>query len=193
MNVLLLCLVAVALVSADKENCEKKCAKCPTIERGSCLAGVQKDGECQCCDVCSRFEGQKCDLKDAPFKHGQCGDGLECRTTEGGDICQCVWHEMVCGSNGQDYFNLCQLMASAVREGLQDTLEVSHIGPCEKEAKIVSPPKYVKNATNENVVLSCEAVGDPVPSIKWEVTKANGNVYEMPECLFFALHLFAVL
>ncbi|KAK3729061.1 hypothetical protein RRG08_005434 [Elysia crispata] len=181
MNVLLVCLVAVAVVSAaDEKKCEQKCAKCPVVERSSCLAGMQKDNECNCCDVCSRFEGQKCDKKGDKFEFGQCGDGLECKETAGGQICQCVWNEMVCGTNGEDYNNLCQLMAAAVREGLQDSLEVGHIGPCKNESRIVGPPKYIRNSTNENVVLTCEAIGNPVPNLKWEVTRSNGKTTEMP-------------
>lgn len=50
-----------------------------------------------------RFEGQKCDKKDAVYKHGHCGDGLECRSFGDDDICQCVWEEIICGSDGVTY------------------------------------------------------------------------------------------
>lgn len=180
MKLFLACLMVVAVVSAADDKCKSKCAKCPLVERSSCLAGMEKDHECNCCDVCSRFEGETCDLAKENYQHGQCGDGLHCKNTAGGQICQCVYSEMVCGTDGKDYNNLCQLMAAAVREGLQKTLEVDHVGPCKNESKIVGPPRYIKNNTDENVVLTCEAVGNPVPTLKWEVKRSNGKITEMP-------------
>lgn len=54
MKVLLLPLsLLVVIVSADK--CTEKCAKCETVERSECIAGMEKDPECGCCDVCSRY------------------------------------------------------------------------------------------------------------------------------------------
>lgn len=44
----------------------------------------------------------------------------------------------------------------------------------------MTKPEYVRNATNDNIVLTCEAVGFPTPIIKWSVTKSNGKTYEMP-------------
>ncbi|KAH9499158.1 hypothetical protein Btru_004290 [Bulinus truncatus] len=179
MKLILLTLSSVIfLVTADK--CKEKCAHCPAIERSECLAGMEKDHECGCCDVCSRFEGQKCDHKGAPFKHGQCGDGLECKSTPGGDLCQCQWDEIICGNDGVTYSNLCHLIAAAVRKNKQNTLEVKSVGPCDPGAKIVSKPEYIKNATNDNVVLSCEAIGFPTPTIRWIVTRANGKTYDVP-------------
>ncbi|XP_005097687.1 insulin-like growth factor-binding protein-related protein 1 [Aplysia californica] len=179
MKVLLVALsVALVVVYADK--CEEQCAQCPVLERSDCLAGVDKDPDCQCCDVCSRFEGQKCDMKDEKPKHGSCGDGLECKKARGGNICQCMWEEIICGTNGVTYSNLCQLMATAVRESKQDELEVKSVGPCEPGAKIITKPEYIKNTTNNNIVLSCEAIGFPVPTISWNVTRANSKTFTLP-------------
>lgn len=47
-------------------------------------------------------------------------------------------------------------------------------------AQIVSKPEYVRNTTNNNVVLSCEAIGFPTPSIHWIVTKANDKTFALP-------------
>jgi len=179
MKVLLLTLcVVVGAVFADQ--CEEKCANCPVLERSECLAGVDKDPVCGCCDVCSRFEGQTCDLKDEKAKHGSCGDGLDCKKTDGGNICQCLWEEIICGSDNVTYPNLCSLMAAAVRENKQDKLEVLSVGPCLPGAEIISPPEYVKNKTHNNVVLSCEAIGFPTPKITWVVTRANSKTFILP-------------
>jgi len=180
MKVLLVALsVALVVVYADK--CEEKCAQCPVLERTDCLAGVVKDHECNCCDVCSRFEGQQCDMKDAEkHEHGKCGDGLECRKTGRGNICQCLWEDIICGTDGVTYNNLCQLVAAAVTQGKKDVLQVKTLGPCEPGAQIITKPEYVKNTTNNNVVLTCEAIGYPTPTISWVVTRANHKTSHLP-------------
>ncbi|CAG5121163.1 unnamed protein product [Candidula unifasciata] len=179
MKVLLLAL-SMVMVAVTADKCTEKCAKCETVERSECLAGMGKDPECGCCDICSRFEGQKCDKNGAAYKHGHCGDGLDCKSVGDDDICQCVWDEIICGSDGVTYNNLCQMMAAAVRESKRDTMEVKSVGPCDPGAQIVTKPEYVKNSTNNNVVLSCEAIGFPTPSIHWVVTKANNKTFDMP-------------
>jgi len=179
MQLFLLVACAVAAVAVG-DKCEEYCKACPTLERSDCLAGVDKDPECGCCDVCSRFEGQKCDMDDAPAQHGKCGDGLECKPSRGGDICQCMWEEIICGTDGITYNNLCQLMASAVREKKAEKLEVKSMGPCEPGAHIITPPEYIKNMTHNNAVLACEAVGFPVPTISWIVTRANSKTFSLP-------------
>jgi len=173
--VLLAALVALTLA----ETCEEKCASCPALERSQCLAGVSKDAQCGCCDVCLQFEGEKCDLEGAAPKHGNCGDGLKCRKTAGGNVCQCLWEEIICGTDGKTYSNLCHLMSSSVRDGNLE-LEVKNVGPCEPKASIVTAPEYVKNATHSNVFLSCEAIGFPAPTIRWQVTRANAKTTDCP-------------
>lgn len=180
---ILLVTLAVFIASAVADKCEEKCASCKPLSRSECLAGVTKDGECQCCDVCARVEGQTCDMKDAEFKIGKCGYGLECKNVTGGrNLCQCVWDEIICGTDGVTYSNLCELMAAAVREGKQETLEVKSVGPCSPGAHIVTKPEYVRNTTNSNVVLFCEAIGFPTPTIHWELTRANKKTTMMPDC-----------
>jgi len=174
----LLCVLALVAV-AVADQCKEKCKSCPVLERSACLAGVDKDAECGCCDVCSRFEGEKCDMKKDTPKYGNCGDGLECRKTTGGNICQCLWEEIICGSDNQTYTNLCQLMATTVRSRAS-SIEVKSVGPCEPKARIVSKPEYVKNSTHLNVFLSCEAIGFPAPSIRWTVTNANKKTTDCP-------------
>ncbi|CAL1526015.1 unnamed protein product [Lymnaea stagnalis] len=180
MNIFLLVLSLVVL-STFADKCTEKCDKCEEVNRQECLAGLEMDRECGCCEICSRYEGQTCDVPNAPFKHGRCGDGLECRTTSTGSLCQCVWEEIICGSDGVTYNNLCQLIAAAVRENKHDQLEVKSVGPCEPgSAKIVTKPEYVRNPAMDNVTLACEAIGYPTPIIRWTVTKANGKTYDMP-------------
>jgi len=179
MKVFLLALSLAVVVYADT-NCEEKCKSCPVLERSECLAGVDKDAECGCCDVCSRFEGQKCDMKNDEPKHGSCGDGLECKKTRGGNICQCLWHDILCGDDGVTYPNLCQLMATQVRHPEKMKVEVKTVGPCEPGAQIITPPEYVKNNTHNNVVLTCEAIGFPTPNITWTVKRANSQTIQLP-------------
>lgn len=176
MKVLLVLFVALAVAFADK--CADKCANCPKLERSECLAGIDKDPECHCCEVCSRLEGQTCDLKDEQSKHGSCGDGLDCKKTPAGNVCHCHWEGIICGSDGVTYNNLCQLLATAVRE--ERKLEAKFNGPCDKGAQITTKPGYLKNATHNNIVLTCEAIGFPTPTITWNVTNANKKTFALP-------------
>lgn len=161
------------------EKCKKQCESCPVLERSACLAGVDKDPECGCCDVCARFEGEKCDLHAHRPQHGSCGDGLTCKSVRGGAICQCLWEEIICGTDNKTYTNLCQLMSSSVREGTTD-LQVKSLGPCDPGAYIISKPVSVKNHTHTNIVLSCEAIGFPAPTITWKITRANSKTFDCP-------------
>jgi hypothetical protein len=179
MRVILLAL-ALFVMTVASDKCEERCAKCAVVERSECLAGMEKDPECGCCDICSRFEGQKCDMKDTPFKFGHCGDGLECTAIGDDNICQCAWVEIICGSDNVTYDNLCQMMAAAVRESKRQTMEVKSRGPCDPGAQIITKPEYVRNTTENTVVLSCEAIGYPTPVIRWVVTKANNKTFDMP-------------
>lgn len=166
----------VAVVTAAKRcpACDVK--TCAPLNSGECLAGIMKD-ECNCCDVCGKLEGEPCDdsVRDP------CGDGLECRRTVGPiKICQCKFEEILCGSDGKTYSNLCQLMAAAVREQVTDTLIVKSVGPCDPGARIVSRPEYVRNRTNTDIVLQCEAIGMPSPSMAWIFTRADNQTYHLP-------------
>ena len=50
-----------------------------------------------------RFEGEKCDLHAHRPQHGSCGDGLTCKKVQGGAICQCLWDEIICGTDNKTY------------------------------------------------------------------------------------------
>lgn len=161
---------------------KKKCSPCdpeacPKLNGANCMAGTTKD-ECGCCDVCAKLEGEAC---DTGADHDPCGDGLECRdTVSTGPICQCHFQEIVCGSDGKSYTNLCQLLATAVRERRTNTLNLKRGGPCEPGARIVTKPEYVRNHTTSNVVLQCEAMGMPTPSMAWVFTRADNQTYNVP-------------
>nr|UMA82397.1 venom-related protein insulin-like growth factor binding protein [Conus ebraeus]UMA82672.1 venom-related protein insulin-like growth factor binding protein [Conus ebraeus] len=160
----------------------KKCPTCdpeacPKLNGANCLAGTTKD-ECGCCDVCAKLEGEACDIS---AENDPCGDGLQCRDAEGtGPICQCRFQEIMCGSDNKTYTNLCQLLTTAVRERRTNTLNVKRVGPCEPGARIVTKPEYVRNHTKSNVVLQCEAMGLPTPSMTWVFTRADNQTYNVP-------------
>jgi len=149
---------------------------CPKLTPGNCLAGTTKD-HCGCCDVCAKLEGQPCNID----RNDECGDGLSCRDeTKNGAICQCRFQEIVCGSDNKTYSNLCQLMAAGVRNHQTNTLQVKASGPCEPGATIVTKPEYVRNHSDSNVVLQCEAMGKPSPSMAWVFTRADNKTFNLP-------------
>ena len=41
-------------------------------------------------------------------------------------------------------------------------------------------PEYVRNHTNSNVVLQCEAMGLPTPSMAWIFTRADNQTFNLP-------------
>ena len=41
-------------------------------------------------------------------------------------------------------------------------------------------PEYVRNHTNTNVVLQCEAMGLPTPSMAWIFTRADNQTFNLP-------------
>ncbi|KAK7109287.1 insulin-like growth factor-binding protein-related protein 1 [Littorina saxatilis] len=166
--------LAVAMAAKKCPVCDPEA--CPALNGANCLAGTTKD-DCGCCDICARLEGRPCNI-DA---NDQCGDGLECRESEStGAICLCKFQEILCGSDNKTYSNLCQLMATAVREQRTNTLNVKSVGPCEPGATIVTKPEYVRNHTDSNVVLQCEAMGLPTPSMAWVFTRADNQTFNLP-------------
>lgn len=177
-----LVLTVMAAVAGTGSLANPKCGPCDRqaclkVNAATCLAGITKD-QCQCCDVCAKLEGQLCDIAS---DYDMCGDGLECReSSDTGSICQCKFQEILCGSDNKTYSNLCQLMATAVREQRTNTLQVQSVGPCEPGARIVTKPDYVRNRTDSNVVLQCEAMGLPTPSMTWVFTRADNQTFNLP-------------
>ena len=153
-----------------------------------CPAGFAID-RCGCCEVCAKQEFELCDhpsVYTAPgVYHGKCGSNLECKLRDdlkAGDpaeaICICMRDETVCGSDDKTYENICQLSASAAKQGISIT--VKNKGPCQAAPEIVGKPENAKDRVGENVALICEATGYPIPAIEWTWTRVDGKVEFLP-------------
>lgn len=170
-------MAAVLAMAAAAKRCPKcDIEKCPELDQGTCLSGTVKD-DCDCCLVCGKMEGEPCNLN----KRDQCGHGLVCKdATSTGAVCHCQFQEILCGTDGKTYTNLCQLSAAAVREQKTNTLRIEKMGPCSPGAKIVTKPEYVRNHTDSNVVLQCEAMGFPSPVMNWGFVNAANQSFNLP-------------
>jgi hypothetical protein len=142
---------------------------------------------CGCCEVCAKAEYELCDHADLPpARHGlygACGENLECKLrTDLKDVkealCYCTMQEVLCGTDGQTYDNICQLMASAAAQDKK--IKVKATGRCEDAPIIVSGPAHQKNKTGSDVVLSCESKGRPIPTIEWTWTSVDGTTIFLP-------------
>ncbi|KAF2359210.1 Insulin-like growth factor-binding protein IGFBP [Trinorchestia longiramus] len=178
--------VAVTLlqgVSAQQPDipcaeCDK--SKCPPKEE--CPEAEALDS-CGCCVVCRRSLGQRCDLYPADgVKYGPCGDYLQCMPRQ--DIlfgkeatCQCVQQKQVCGSDNVTYSSICHLLQEA---RILPNLTVQKQSPCLTKPVIKTPPQSSKRQLGGILVLDCEAVGYPVPSITWELYKPDGLSIKLP-------------
>ncbi|GAB6023799.1 hypothetical protein CHUAL_008547 [Chamberlinius hualienensis] len=191
-SVWLLCfaIIGVFVVAVRSDN-EIKCGKCE-LDRcprpTNCRTGMVLD-HCGCCRICGRVEGEKCDNDTLPLPYrntyGSCGDGLECRLRDDLQpsdpleaICVCVKQEVLCGSDGKTYMNLCLLMEEAYR--LRNGLKAASRGPCKSAPWVVSGPEDQEVARGSNVALSCEGMGFPIPSIEWQMTKNDGTLVDLP-------------
>lgn len=156
---------------------------------------------CQCCAVCGRLEGELCDPgtnPDLPLIDsagvikgtGRCGDNLQCQIVEDQQeeaaeqqlraVCVCRELEMVCGSNGQSFDNLCRLMEHSFSGGQENMLRVESWGPCETAPEIITEPREVLVERGTHVNIDCEVRGYPIPEIFWRKTQENGNVTPLP-------------
>ncbi|XP_023213498.1 insulin-like growth factor-binding protein-related protein 1 [Centruroides sculpturatus] len=181
----LFCLSAASVaVKRDCPPCKPQQCRPPE----NCLAGMVKDA-CDCCYVCARREGERCDNVSLPlpytYKYGYCGENLECRLRT--DLlpedpaeatCECIKQEALCASDGQTYDNECQLTEARYKK--RDGLRAMSRGPCRSVPKIISPPEDAFNKTGGSVALSCEVSGWPIPVIEWKVDHGNGITSTMP-------------
>ncbi|XP_033756942.1 insulin-like growth factor-binding protein-related protein 1 [Pecten maximus] len=177
-----LCLLCVAVL-ADEECGECNRDECPPLDTSKCLASFKRD-RCDCCLVCLQHELQPCDLPNRPFRYGECGDYLTC-VPGAGDVgqCTCDNQEVICGSDGVTYNNLCQLHQE--NSNRDEVVIVKAFGKCKTETEaskpvITSGPPDVVNGTGSNVAMICEATGNPIPYILWLFTRADGTTVNMP-------------
>jgi hypothetical protein len=147
--------------------CDK--SACPP-EPKKCLAGLVKDS-CGCCMVCGNLEGDRCDREsdNEEGQYGLCGDNLQCVNRadlpEKDAVCVCKEQKMICGSNGETYENLCQLLEDAYES--DNKIMVDREGPCKGDPWIATAPDDAHIYEGDNTSLSCEAMGNPVPGILW--------------------------
>lgn len=124
------------------QRCPAKCQReqCPDPRLlQSCQWGQVRD-LCGCCWECGNGEGQLCDLepRNGSTFFGQCAEGLRCKAplrdptmkADPKPVCVCTKQEILCGTDGKTYENICQLRATQRRLGEQKKVTVAHHGPC---------------------------------------------------------------
>lgn len=125
-----------------RQQCLAKCQReqCPDARLPqSCLQGQTWD-MCGCCWDCGNREAQICDPEPRTWSKfcGQCADGVCCKAThrdpttkaDPKPVCVCTNQEILCGTDGKTYENICQLRAVQCRLGEQKKVMVAHQGVC---------------------------------------------------------------
>ncbi|XP_062855827.1 kazal-type serine peptidase inhibitor domain 2 [Trichomycterus rosablanca] len=161
-------------------RCPPKCQPelCPdTRMLQGCTSGLIRD-VCGCCWECGNGEGQLCDPKPwtGATVFGRCTEGLRCKTSrrdptskeEPKPVCVCAKQEMVCGSDGKTYENVCQLRATQRRLGELMKLSVVHHGLCKAKPIITYASRDIDALEGSDVLLSCEVSSYPIASIQWK-------------------------
>ncbi|GAB6022856.1 hypothetical protein CHUAL_006954 [Chamberlinius hualienensis] len=183
-TLIFVCMIFGCCFATECEECESESCPRPV----GCRAGMIFD-KCGCCRVCGRIEGEKCDNETLPlpYKHmyGYCGEGLECRLRDDLEptdlpeaICVCVKQEILCGTDGKTYDNMCKLMEEAYR--LRNGLKAASRGPCKAAPWIVSGPEDQDVEVGSDIFLACEGMGFPIPLIEWHMTTAEGQLISLP-------------
>ncbi|KAI3383657.1 hypothetical protein SNEBB_009245 [Seison nebaliae] len=175
----------------DCEECDPK--NCPPFDILSCDAGSTKD-QCGCCDVCARAEYELCDLEHitrVDRYYGSCGARLKCTTIgeEEAAWCRCVDEKASCGTDGQTYENICQMMESMIyrrRMGLSQ-IQPHYKGPCKAGASIVKGPTEIVSNGTEETFFQCEVTGNPIPVIEWfytnDIHDQSISINEVPNAI----------
>ncbi|XP_077992776.1 insulin-like growth factor-binding protein-related protein 1 [Glandiceps talaboti] len=191
MKMLLVTLAAVFVLVRAQGDLLPKCEPCKPEEctrQFGCVSGMVKD-RCDCCDVCGNREGMRCDrdeivkVNPQKYKYGKCGKNLQCKAhpestpAEPFTVCYCKHNDIVCGTNGKTYLNVCQMMADAYRFGKK--VSVKRVGPCPSAPWINTPPRSLYDVTVHDITLSCEVTGYPAPLIEWRKT-VNGESKVLP-------------
>ncbi|XP_041643877.1 kazal-type serine protease inhibitor domain-containing protein 1-like [Cheilinus undulatus] len=153
---------------------------CP--ETRGCRAGLVLDS-CGCCKECGNLEGQACDPGDRSVYYGLCGTGLRCQADpqpergEEGDeeeVCVCEEQEVVCGTDGVSYINICQFREAAFSK---PGLKTKGKGPCKTVPIIKVPPHSQVNGTGSSLVFLCEVFAFPMALVEW---RKEGNDVILP-------------
>ncbi|XP_028816620.1 kazal-type serine peptidase inhibitor domain 2 [Denticeps clupeoides] len=172
------------------EGCPKKCQadQCPVPERLlHCPAGRVRDG-CGCCWECGNGEGQLCDPDSSTRTsfYGRCTEGLRCRVPRRGNaslaaapkaVCMCARQEVLCGTDGKTYENVCQIRDGQRRRPKGNRLEVAYQGPCKAKPVITIAPRDAHMLEGSDVIFACEVSSFPVTSIQW---RREGDPIFMP-------------
>ncbi|KAG9272566.1 kazal-type serine protease inhibitor domain-containing protein 1-like [Astyanax mexicanus] len=161
------------------ERCPTKCQpeQCPDARLlQSCVSGQVRD-PCGCCWECGNGEGQLCDPEpwSGSTFFGRCAEGLRCKASrkdttgkeEPKPVCVCSKQEMLCGSDGKTYENVCQLRAAQRRLGERQKLTMAHHGPCKAKPIITYAPRDIITLEGSDVLLSCEVSSYPLATIQW--------------------------
>merc|ERR1711970_98730 len=169
----------VGVVVAQQPRCGP-CDKslCPLKEE---CPGAEAMDACNCCAVCQRSLGQRCDGPGSQG-FGPCGQYMACRKRT--DLlfhgppefsCQCQKPGLVCGTDGQSYDTVCHLVAQQNRN-----LTVAHEGPCPSAPVIKTGPMSSRRESGSVLILDCEAKGVPVPEIFWQLVRPSGESQLLP-------------
>ncbi|XP_060782709.1 kazal-type serine peptidase inhibitor domain 2 [Neoarius graeffei] len=163
-----------------RQQCLAKCQReqCPDARLPqSCLQG-QTWNMCGCCWDCGNREAQICDPEPRTWSKfcGQCADGVCCKAThrdpttkaDPKPVCVCTNQEILCGTDGKTYENICQLRAVQCRLGEQKKVMVAHQGVCRGKPVITYAPGDIIALEGSNILLSCEVSSYPVASIQWK-------------------------
>ncbi|KAK1175160.1 kazal-type serine protease inhibitor domain-containing protein 1-like [Acipenser oxyrinchus oxyrinchus] len=167
----------------DLEECsECQPELCNSPQR--CPAGRVQD-HCGCCWECSNAEGQLCDLDTSSNFYGMCGKDLECEIQDkdlnSGEIpepqCVCTRQEVLCGSDGKTYENICKFREGQFRHRKKEELTVAHKGPCKTAPFIATPPRDIVNLEGSDVIFGCEVSSYPMAIVEW---RKEGNSIFLP-------------
>ncbi|XP_030621347.1 kazal-type serine peptidase inhibitor domain 2 [Chanos chanos] len=159
-------------------RCPERChpEQCPDLRRLlQCPAGRVRDA-CGCCWECGNGEGQLCDPDHQVGSsfYGRCAEGLRCRVShrhhpddDPKRVCVCARQEVLCGSDGKTYENVCQLRAAQFKLGDAGRPTVAHHGSCKAKPVITHAPRDIIAAEGSDVIFSCEVSSYPLASIHW--------------------------
>ncbi|XP_046705932.1 kazal-type serine peptidase inhibitor domain 2 [Silurus meridionalis] len=169
------------------QRCPAKCLRehCPDARLlQSCIWGQIRD-LCGCCWECGNGEGQLCDPEPRTGStfFGQCAEGLRCKVqrrdptmkADPKPVCVCEKQEILCGTDGKTYENICQLRAVQRKLGEQRKVMIAHHGPCRAKPVITYAPGDIIALEGSNILLSCEVSSYPAVSIQWK--KEGDNTF----------------